>query len=126
MGLVCQPSQSLSPDEYQAALRGENGAMIDRLGVTLSQIEEFCRKWRVREFSLFGSVLRDDFGPDSDVDVLVAFEDDAPWSLWDIVEMREDLEALFGRQVDLVEKRALRNPFRKREILRAHEVVYAS
>jgi len=126
MGLVCQMSQSPSPDEYQAALRGENGAMIDRLGVTLSQIEEFCRKWRVREFSLFGSVLRDDFGPDSDVDVLVAFEDDAPWSLWDIVEMREDLEALFGRQVDLVEKRALRNPFRKREILRTHEVVYAS
>ena len=87
---------------------------------------ELCRKWRVRELSLFGSALRDDFGADSDVDVLVSFAPDAPWSLWDLMEMKAELEDLFGRPVDLVEKEALRNPWRKREILRTYEVVYAA
>lgn len=86
----------------------------------------FCRKWRIKEFALFGSVLRDDFRPDSDIDVLVTFEDDAGWSLWDLVDIQDELKALFGREVDLVEKRALRNPFRKREILSTHEVIYAA
>ncbi len=96
-----------------------------KLDIPQDVIAAFCRKWRVKEFSLFGSVLRDDFGPDSDVDVLVVFEDDAPWSLWDIVNMRDELVAIFGRDVDLVEKRALRNPFRRRHVLRTHEVIYA-
>lgn len=89
-------------------------------------IAGFCRKWRIREFSLFGSVLRDDFGPDSDVDVLVSFEDGAPWSLWDLIDMRDELQTIFGRKVDLVEKEALRNPIRRHEILRTHEVLYAA
>ena len=67
-------------------------------------LEAFCQKWRVRELSLFGSVLRDDFGPDSDVDVLVSFDEDAPWSLWDLIGMQDELAELFGRRVDLVEK----------------------
>jgi len=96
------------------------------LDVPKDVIEAFCRKWRVKELSLFGSVLRGDFGPDSDVDVLVVFEDGAPWSLWDIVNMRDELVTIFGRDVGLVEKRALRNPFRKRHVLKAHEVIYAS
>ena len=87
-----------------------------RIDVPRSKIEAFCRKWKVKEF----------FRPDSDVDVLVVFEEDAGWDLWDIVEMRDELKDLFGREVDLVEKRALRNPFRKYEILKTHEVIYAS
>ena len=93
--------------------------------IPMDRIEAFCSKWKVNEFSLFGSVLTDDFGAESDVDVLVVFTDDAGWTLWDIVDMREELKALFGRDVDLVEKRALRNPFRKHQILKSHEVVYA-
>jgi len=89
-------------------------------------LAEFCRKWRVRELSLFGSAVRDDFGPESDLDFLVSFNPEAPWSLWDLMEMKEGLEALFGRRVDLVEKEALRNPWRKREILRTYEVIYAT
>ena len=89
-------------------------------------LAEFCRKWRVRELSLFGSAVRDDFGPESDLDFLVSFDPEAPWSLWDLMEMKEELEALFGRRVDLVEKEALRNPWRKREILRTYEVIYAT
>ena len=97
-----------------------------RIELPMEQIKAFCRKWRVREFSLFGSVLRDDFRPDSDVDVLVVFEEDVPWSLWDWSEMRDELKVLFNREVDLVEKGALQNPYRKRAILSAHEIVYAA
>lgn len=90
------------------------------------EIEAFCRKWRVRELALFGSVLRDDFHPESDVDVLVTFEPHSPWSLWDLIDMREELRELFGRGVDLVEKQSLVNPFRRRAILSSQQVIYAA
>jgi len=86
----------------------------------------FCRKWRIRELSLFGSALRDDFGPESDLDFLVSFEPGADWDLFDLVDMKGELETHFGRPVDLIEKEALRNPWRKHEILRTREVVYAA
>ncbi len=86
----------------------------------------FCRKWRIRELSLFGSALRDDFGPHSDLDFLVSFESGTGWDLFDIIAMKNELESQFGRSVDLVEKEALRNPWRKYEILRTHEVIYAA
>lgn len=94
--------------------------------VDSSRIADFCRRWRVSELSLFGSVLRDDFGPGSDVDVLVSFEPGAPWSLWDLSRMREELEAIFGRGVDLVEKKGLRNPFLRHAVLTSRQVVYAA
>ena len=89
-------------------------------------LAEFCRKWRIREMSIFGSALRDDFNPGSDLDFLVSFEPGAPWDLFDLVDMKAELEARYGRSVDLVEKEALRNPWRKYEILRTREVVYAA
>ena len=97
-------------------------------GIDLSdeRLADLCRKWKVKELSLFGSILRDDFGPDSDVDILVVFFPEAAWSLWDLFDMREELQQLFGREVDLIEKEALRNPFRRREILQTHRVVYAA
>jgi predicted nucleotidyltransferase len=90
------------------------------------QIADFCRRWKITELALFGSVLREDFRPDSDIDVLVTFEPGAPWTLWDLSRMRIELEAIFGREVDLVEKKALRNPFRRRAILANQRVVYAA
>lgn len=90
------------------------------------KIVVFCRKWKVRELAVFGSVLRDDFGPESDIDFLVRFEPDASWDLWDLTEMREELTTLVGRPVDIVEREALRNPYRRREILSTCEVVYAA
>lgn len=89
------------------------------------EIQAFCRRWKVQEFSLFGSVLREDFAPTSDIDVLISFLPEAPWSLFEWVEMRDELAKLFGRKVDLVEKEALRNPFRRQRILMTKEVVYA-
>jgi uncharacterized protein len=90
------------------------------------KITEFCQRWKVAEFSLFGSILREDFRPGSDVDVLVTFSPEAHISLFDLVQMKLELEKIFHRPVDVVEKEALENPFRKREILRTAQVVYAA
>ena len=97
-----------------------------RIDIPKRKIADFCRKWKVKELSLFGSALRDDFGPDSDVDVLVELAPDHGLSLYDWVDMIDELKEIFGRDVDLVAKGGLRNPFRRREILRTAEVVYAS
>ena len=100
--------------------------MTKRIESVKDKLAELCRKRQVSELALFGSVLRDDFGAESDVDVLVTFAPDAHPSLFDLVEMREDLKDIFGREVDLVEKAGLRNPFRRRAILETAEVVYAT
>lgn len=94
--------------------------------IPTAAIEEFCRKWRIVELALFGSVLRSDFRPDSDIDFLVTFAPDAKWDLWDFVAIKDELDALLGRQVDLVEKRAVQNPIRRRTILASQEVIYAA
>jgi predicted nucleotidyltransferase len=92
--------------------------------ISPEQIEEFCRKWKIREFALFGSVLRDDFRADSDVDVLVEFDQSAGHSLFGHVRMQDELADLFGRPVDLVEKGAVTNPFVREHILGNHQVIY--
>jgi uncharacterized protein len=97
-----------------------------RIDLPINQVVEFCKRWQVNEFALFGSVLRDDFRPDSDVDVLVSFDPSAPWSLFDLVTMQDELQKIFGRPVDLVEREGLRNPFRKNSILSSREVIYVA
>jgi predicted nucleotidyltransferase len=85
------------------------------------KLRDFCRRWRITEFALFGSVTRpEDFRDDSDVDVLVRFEKDAQWSLFDVVHAQDELAGIFGRSVDLVERELVEegdNRFRKRSIL---------
>jgi hypothetical protein len=76
--------------------------------------------------SVFGSIVRADFRADSDVDVLVSFEPDAGWTLLDLVTIRQDMAALFGRPVDLIEEAALRNPYRRAAILESRQLVYAA
>lgn len=100
--------------------------MKARLEIPREAIAEFCRKWKVKELALFGSALREDFRPDSDVDVLVVFEEDAAWDLFDHMKAEEELEEIFGRAVDLVDKKAIRNPFRRHHILSNHDVIYAA
>jgi predicted nucleotidyltransferase len=90
------------------------------------KIRAFCRRWKVTEFALFGSILREDFRPESDVDVLVSFAAEARWSLWDVADMQQELEGIFGRPVDLVENGTLRNPFRRQAIMSTKEIVYAA
>ncbi|MFO7650627.1 MAG: nucleotidyltransferase family protein [bacterium] len=100
--------------------------MSPKVAIDRYRLAEMCRRFRVAELALFGSVMRDDFRPDSDVDVLVTFAPGARASLFDLVDLQAELQALLGRKVDLVEKPALRNPFRRRAILREAEVVYAA
>ena len=91
--------------------------------VDKTRLREFCSKWRITEFWFFGSITRpEEFRSDSDVDVLVRFEKGARWRLYDVLEMQEELEGVFGRKVDLVELDAVENspnPYRKRSILRS-------
>ena len=94
--------------------------------IPMDRIVQFCRKRKIKEISLFGSVLREDFGPDSDVDVLVELEANSGWGLYEWVDMIEELKVMFGREVDLVEKTGLRNPFRRHSILTNREVLYAA
>lgn len=96
-----------------------------QIDIHTNQVADLCRRYRIRELSLFGSVLRDDFRADSDVDVLVEFEPDTQHSLFDLVRIEEELSSVLGRKVDLVEKPGLRNPFRRHEILRTRQVIFA-
>ena len=96
------------------------------ISIPKKEITAFCQRWKVVEFALFGSVLRDDFTPESDVDVLVTFALGAQVSLFDMAQMQIELQMLFERPVDILEKEALRNPYRKREILGTAQVVYAA
>jgi uncharacterized protein len=119
-----KPVQSLAHLLYLE--RRESTVDNEKITVPRKKIEEFCRRWKIAEFALFGSVLREDFGPDSDVDVLVSFAKDADWDLFDWVNMIEELRGIFGREVDLVEKTSLRNPFRRHYILNTQKVIYAT
>lgn len=96
-----------------------------KINIPKEKIQDFCKRWKIAEFSIFGSALREDFSPKSDVDVLISFEPDIPWSLFDWVDMIDELRGILGREVDLVEKSGLRNPFRRREILSNRQVIYA-
>lgn len=101
------------------------------LPIPLSEaaIRSFCQRWQIVEFALFGSILRADFRPDSDVDVLVAFAPSAGWSLLDLVTMQQELELLIGREVDLIEKQVIENShnwIRRQEILDTAQVFYSA
>lgn len=95
------------------------------LEIPEEQISSFCNKHHIRKFALFGSILREDFGPQSDVDVLVEFDPDHVPGLA-FIAMQQELAELFGRTVDLVTTSSLRNPFRRQEILATQHVIHAA
>ena len=90
------------------------------------QLKQFCQRWMISEMALFGSVVRADFQPDSDVDILVSFAKGAGWSLFDHVQMQQELQAIIERPVDLVSRRAVEgsaNWVRRDEILGSAKVI---
>ena len=95
--------------------------------IPIIKIETLCRKWKIKELSLFGSVLRDDFDPTkSDIDILIEFYPGTYWGL-EIVDMKDELEKIFKRPVDFLNKKSIEkshNPYRKKEILGSYEVIY--
>jgi predicted nucleotidyltransferase len=102
---------------------------IPALPVPTEHVDAFCRRWKIVELSLFGSVLRQDFSPSSDVDVLVTFASGADWRFTHLLQMKEDLEALFGRRVGIIQKPVLeqsRNYIRRRNILESARPFYVA
>jgi uncharacterized protein len=98
-----------------------------RIEIPKEQVADFCRRWRILELSLFGSALREDFRPDSDLDLLVTFAPGADWRYWDLMTMQDELQTLFRRKVDLVERRLVEtseNWIRRKHILEHAEPVY--
>ena len=101
--------------------------MSPRIDIPRDEIAAFCKRWQVTELALFGSVLRDDFGPESDVDVLARFEEEARHTLFDLDRMEEELATVFGRKVDLVSWRGVeqsQNYIRRKAILQSTETIY--
>ena len=95
--------------------------------ISQSTLSDFCARHGVAELSVFGSALRDDFDSESDVDVLFVLKPEETMSIEKYLEMRYELSEMFGgREVDLVQKRLLKNPFRRAEILRTRKVLYAA
>ena len=103
--------------------------MSIKIRLDREKIAGFCRKWKITELALFGSVLRDDFKPHSDVDVLVTFAADAQWTLFDLAHMEEELAGIVRRKVDLISRRGIErspNYIRKKAILSSAEVIHAA
>lgn len=103
--------------------------MMNNLNISQEKLSLLCKKYLIKELSLFGSALRIDFDEDSDIDLLVTFEDKTKYSLFDIVRVKEDFEKLFDRPVDIVNHKAIeksKNSYRKKAILDTAKVIYAS
>lgn len=100
-----------------------------QIEVDPTRLKEFCAQWQIQELAIFGSALRDDFGPESDLDILVTFAESADWGLLDLVRMEREFAELTGREVDLVDRRSIArsaNWLRREEILKSAVPVYAA
>ncbi len=103
--------------------------IYSRLGISSQQLTQFCQKWQVAELALFGSILRDDFREDSDIDLLVSYQPHAKRGLFEKMTMKEELEIMLNRKVDLVSKQAIiqsHNWLRRKNILESAEVIYVA
>ncbi|MDR1896114.1 MAG: nucleotidyltransferase domain-containing protein [Prevotellaceae bacterium] len=101
---------------------------LQQNGVSLNydELVAICKKYYINELSIFGSSLRDDFNKNSDIDILVSFNEKSDISLFDIMDLEKEFSELLNREVDIVEKEALKNPIRKNKILSTREIIYAT
>jgi|SRR6478672_7057316 len=100
-----------------------------KIQIPQQELIVFCQKWKIKEMSFFGSVLRDDFRADSDIDILVSFEDNSTWGILELVRMKRELKILLGREIDLLTKKSIEqshNWIRRQEILGTAQVVYVA
>ena len=103
--------------------------MNPRISIPMARLSEYCRANGIARLDLFGSVLRADFGPESDIDLLVEFEPDRKIGLFDFVRIEQEFSEIFGRKVDLVERLGIersRNYIRRAAILESAETIYAT
>jgi predicted nucleotidyltransferase len=100
--------------------------LLTRLGVDAATIAAFCARRKIVRMEIFGSAARGQLRPESDVDVMLTFAPEAPWSLYDLVDMQDELAGFFQRDVDIVEAGSVRNPYRARSIEHDLQLVYAA
>jgi hypothetical protein len=103
--------------------------IINSLKIPEDKIKHFCQRWKVSELAIFGSALREDFTQDSDVDLLISFEPDIQWGLFDLVNMEIELKSMFGKEIDLVEKNAVvksDNYIRRKGILDGAQIIFST
>jgi len=101
---------------------------IQKIQISEDQLSSICNKYLIKELSIFGSALRKDFDEDSDIDLLIEFKPEAAVSLFDLIDVKEDFEKLFGREIDIVSKNAIKrsnNYIRKKAILENYNTIYA-
>jgi len=99
------------------------------LGIEADRIADFCRRWKISKLAVFGSIVQGELRSDSDIDLLVTFDSDADWTMFDHFTIEDELSHLFGREVDLISKRAVEenpNPITRREILDSARQIYAA
>jgi len=102
---------------------------IQKIQISEDQLSSICNKYLIKELSIFGSALRKDFDEDSDIDLLIEFKPEAAVSLFDLIDVKEDFEKLFGREIDIVSKNAIKrsnNYIRKKAILENYNTIYAA
>jgi len=99
----------------------KNGIFLEYKDITV-----LCEKYGIKELSIFGSSIRDDFNQNSDVDILVSFRKESEITLFDIMDLEKEFSQILKREVDIVEKEALKNPIRKKRILSTREIIYAA
>ena len=121
----------VSPEPYDRGMASSSATSTVSVVVDVDPagLKETCRRWKIAELEVFGSVARRDAGIGSDIDLLVTFLPDAEWSLFDHVSIEDDLSALFGRRVDLVTRRAVErsgNALRREAILASARPIYVS
>lgn len=126
--MIFASSDIVTPDQMRNVMQfSEEREVYLPISLDRERIAAYCRKWKIVELAFFGSVLRDDFRSDSDVDFLARFADDARWSLFDHVTMEEELAGIVGRKVDLVSRRAVEeseNYIRRRHIFSTVQPYY--
>ena len=118
-----------SPALLYSPLMTNHDSSILRIDLPMEEIASFCRRWKIVELSVFGSVLREDFRPDSDIDFLASFAEDAGWSVMDHMRLEMELESLLNRKVDVLTRRAVersRNPIRRASILGSARTIHAA
>ena len=113
---------------WQGDIHMETIEKLQKNGIFLDYNDtiKLCKKYYIVELSIFGSSIRDDFTQNSDVDILVSFEQNSKITIFDIIELENEFSKLVNRKVDVVEKEALKNPIRKAKILSTREIIYAA
>jgi predicted nucleotidyltransferase len=99
----------------------KNGIFLD-----YNDVVSLCKRYYITEMSIFGSSIRNDFTQDSDIDILVSFEQNSEITLFEIIELEKEFSRITNREVDIVEKESLKNPIRKNKILSTMEIIYAA